>query len=92
MATKKTKKDQEQLDVSEFKRHDADTGSPEVQVRLLTEEVIELQKHLQSHKKDYDAKRSLLKKVAKRRKFLKYLKDTKLDNYSKVSKQLDLKV
>jgi small subunit ribosomal protein S15 len=75
-----------------FQRHEKDTGSPEVQVGLLSQNIDHLQSHLNAHKKDFDAKRSLLKKVAKRRKFLKYLKDTKLDNYATVSKKLDLKV
>jgi small subunit ribosomal protein S15 len=75
-----------------FQRHDKDTGSPEVQAGLLSSEIAQLQAHLGAHKKDYDAKRSLLKKVAKRRKFLKYLKDKNLDTYSTVSKKLDLKV
>lgn len=93
MATKKpAKKAEKKLDLAEFKRHDKDTWSPEVQVSLLSEEITQLQEHLASHKKDFDAKRSLLKKVAVRRKFLKYLKDTKLENYSKVSKKLNLKV
>jgi len=75
-----------------FQRHDKDTGSPEVQAGLLSAEIEQLQAHLGAHKKDYDAKRSLLKKVTKRRKFLKYLKDKSLDTYSTVSKKLDLKV
>jgi len=75
-----------------FQRHDKDTGSPEVQAGLLSTEIAQLQDHLAAHKKDYDAKRSLLKKVAKRRKFLKYLKGKDLDTYSTVSKKLDLKV
>lgn len=75
-----------------FQRHDKDTGSPEVQAGLLSAEIAQLQAHLEAHKKDYDAKRCLLKKVAKRRKFLKYLKDKNLDTYSTVSKKLDLKV
>lgn len=75
-----------------FQRHEKDTWSPEVQVGILSKEIDQLQAHLHAHKKDTDAKRSLLKKVARRRRFLKYLKDTKLDNYSTVSKKLDLKV
>jgi len=75
-----------------FQRHDKDTGSPEVQAGLLSDEIQQLQDHLVAHKKDYDAKRSLLKKVAKRRKFLKYLKGKDLETYSTVSKKLDLKV
>lgn len=96
MAEKKTKKIEKKISTQEgnltFQRHEKDTGSPEVQAGLLTKEIQELQGHLEAHKKDFDAKRSLLKKVAKRRKFLKYLKDKNLDTYSTVSKKLDLKV
>jgi small subunit ribosomal protein S15 len=77
--------------VDAVQRHDTDTGSPEVQVFLLTEEIASLQDHLNSHKKDYDAKRSLLKKVAKRKSLLRYLKGTQLDKYAAVSKKLGLK-
>ncbi len=75
-----------------FKRHDGDTGSPEFQISLLSEEITQLQGHLAAHIHDFDAKRSLLKKVARRRKFLKYLKANNIDIYTKVSKELGLKV
>jgi small subunit ribosomal protein S15 len=75
-----------------FKLHDADTGSVEVQIWLLTEEITELQAHLAMHKKDFDAKRSLLKKVARRRAFLKYLKSKKLSTYNAISKSVSVKV
>ena len=75
-----------------FQRHDKDTGSPEFQIGLLSEEISMLQWHLKEHSKDFDAKRSLLKKVARRRKFLKYLKATDLENYQAVSKKLGMKV
>jgi small subunit ribosomal protein S15 len=58
----------------------------------LSNEIQELQEHLIAHKKDYDAKRSLLKKVAKRRTLLKYLKQNDLSIYNTVSKKLNLKV
>jgi small subunit ribosomal protein S15 len=73
-------------------RHDNDTGSTEVQIWLLSKDIQMLQGHLQSHAKDFDAKRSLLKKVAKRRKFLKILKEHDLDTYTKVAQELGLKV
>jgi small subunit ribosomal protein S15 len=75
-----------------FKLHDSDTGSVEVQIWLLTQEITELQSHLALHKKDFDAKRSLLKKVARRRAFLKYLKSKKLSTYNSISKQVSVKV
>lgn len=75
-----------------FKLHDNDTGSVEVQIWLLTDEITELQAHLALHKKDFDAKRSLLKKVAKRRAFLRYLKTKKLSTYNNISKKVSVKV
>ena len=77
--------------VEPFKRHEKDNGSPEVQIAILTFEVTQLQDHLKSHPKDVDAKRSLLKKVARRRKFLKYLKENELKRYNMISKKLKLK-
>jgi small subunit ribosomal protein S15 len=77
--------------VAPFKRHDNDNGSPEVQIAILTFEVAQLQSHLKNHAKDVDAKRSLLKKVARRRKFLKYLKENALERYTLISKKLKLK-
>ncbi len=74
-----------------LKRHDKDTGSPEFQISLLTEEIALLQSHLEKHKKDYDAKRSILKKVARRRTLLRYLKDKNLDIYMEVSKKYGIK-
>ena len=75
-----------------FNLHDTDTGSVEVQIWLLTAEITELQWHLALHKKDFDAKRSLLKKVARRRAFLKYLKSKKLSTYNTISKSVQVKV
>jgi len=74
-----------------FKRHDKDNGSPEVQIALLSHEISLLQDHLKLHDKDVDAKRSLLKKVARRRKFVKYLKEHDLERYNLISKKLGLK-
>ena len=78
--------------VAPFKRHENDNGSPEAQIATLTFYVTHLQGHLRDHPKDVDAKRSLLQKVARRRKFLKYLKANDLERYSAVSKKLKLKV
>ncbi len=76
---------------TDFKRHDKDTGSPEFQIALLSDEIAMLQWHLEKHKKDFDAKRSILKKVAKRRTFLRYLKEKNLDTYMAVSKKFGIK-
>ncbi len=75
-----------------FQRHGKDTWSPESQIRDLTKEIEMLQWHLKDHSKDFDAKRSLLKKVAKRRRFLKYIKKNDLDIYTKVSKKVWVRV
>ncbi len=74
-----------------LQRHGTDTGSPEVQIYLLSEEIQQLQEHLNVHTKDYDAKRSLLKKVAKRRALLKYLKSKDLEAYVNVAHKMKLK-
>ncbi|MBS8122366.1 30S ribosomal protein S15 [Candidatus Vampirococcus lugosii] len=78
--------------IKPFQRHEKDNGSPEVQISSLTFEITSLQKHLKEHPQDVDAKRSLLKKVARRRKYLKYLKQNELDRFTLVSKKLKLKV
>jgi len=78
--------------VKPFMRHEKDNGSPEVQIAILTFEIWQQQEHLANHGKDVDAKRSLLKKVARRRKFLKYLKTNEVDRYLLVGKKLKLKI
>lgn len=75
-----------------LKRHDKDTGSPEAQIENLTAQISVLQEHVAQNKKDFDAKRSLLQKVARRRRFLKYLKSMNLEAYTEVSKKTGLKV
>ena len=77
--------------VKEYGRHEKDTGSPEVQIALLTEEIERLLEHLKKHKKDLHSKRGLLKMVAKRRKLLKYLKKTDEKAYQEITKKIGLK-
>ena len=77
---------------NQFQRHGNDTWSPEAQIWVLSAEITMLQEHLKSHSKDFDAKRSLLKKVAKRRKFLKQIKKSNLDSYTKISKKVWVKI
>ena len=67
------------------------TGAPEVQVALFTARINELTGHLQSHKKDYSTQRSLLRLVGKRRRLLDYLKDTRLEKYREVIKELNIR-
>lgn len=78
--------------IAPFQRDPKDNGSPEVQIALLTFQINQLQAHVTANHKDFDCKRSLLKKVAKRRRMLKYLKVVNIERYNFVSKKLDLKV
>ena len=77
--------------IEKYKLHEKDTGSPEVQIALLTEEIKRLLLHLKKHKKDFHSKRGLLKMVAKRRKFLEYLKDEDEARYKSIVKKIGLK-
>jgi len=77
--------------IKKYKLHDLDTGSPEVQIALLTEEIRRLLLHLKKHPKDFHSKRGLLKMVAKRRKFLSYLKEEDTKRYNSVVKKIGLK-
>ena len=75
-----------------LQRHDTDTWSPEVQIWILSDDIKMLQEHVNINKKDFDAKRSLLKKVARRRRLMKFLKDTNLERYMVTAKKLWLKI
>ena len=77
--------------IEQYKRKDADTGSPEVQVALLTERIAHLTQHFQYHKKDHHSRRGLLKLVSKRRKLLDYLKNNKVERYQTLIKRLGLR-
>lgn len=70
--------------------HDGDTGSPEVQVALLTEKITALTEHLKSHKKDNHSRRGLLQMVGKRRRLLTYLKRKSEERYQSLIEKLDL--
>ncbi|MCK9577901.1 30S ribosomal protein S15 [bacterium] len=78
--------------INDFKIHDNDTGSAEVQVAILSEEIERLLEHLKVHKKDVHSKKGLLKMVSKRRKLLKYLQKTNEAKYVEVAKKVGLKV
>ena len=78
-------------EVKKVQRHDADTGSPEAQVALLTRKIEELSSHLRKHKKDFHSRRGLLQMVADRRKHLKYLMKKDEKAYSALIKKLGLK-
>ena len=77
--------------IKKYKLHETDSGSPEVQVALLSEEIKQLLLHLKKHPKDYHSKRGLLKMVAKRRKFLNYLKEEDEKRYNSIVKKIELK-
>ncbi len=77
--------------VQSHQRKSGDTGSPEVQVALLTARINGLTDHFKSHVKDHHSRRGLLKMVSQRRKMLDYLKRTDLDNYRKLIEQLGLR-
>jgi small subunit ribosomal protein S15 len=77
--------------VSENKINETDTGSAEVQVALISEEIQRLLEHLKKHKKDVSSKRGLLKMVARRRKLLKFLERTSEDSYKELTKKIGLK-
>jgi len=77
--------------IKKYRLHNFDTGSPEVQVALLTEEIKRLVLHLKKHPKDAHSKRGLIKMVAKRRKFLRYLEDEDEKRYQKIIKKIGLK-
>ncbi|MFA6027704.1 MAG: 30S ribosomal protein S15 [Patescibacteria group bacterium] len=77
--------------IKKFKTHDGDTGSPQVQIAILSFEISELGEHLKQHKKDHSSRRGLLKKVGQRRRLLRYLKKEELEAYQKLIKSLKLK-
>lgn len=77
--------------VSEFKRADKDTGSPEVQVSLITSRIKYLTEHFKEHKKDFHSRRGLQELVNKRRKLLKYLKSNDLARYQSLIQRLELR-
>lgn len=84
-------KDKKQEIIKKYRVHDTDSGSPEVQIALLTERINQLTSHFQVHKKDYHSRRGLLKLVGQRRRLLDYLKTTKAEKYRKIVKELGLR-
>lgn len=84
-------KEQKQEIISRYKLHDLDSGSPEVQVALLTERIRQLTEHFKRHTTDHHSRRGLLKMVGRRRKLLDYLRDNKQDSYKSLVKELGLR-
>ena len=77
--------------INEYRLHDTDTGSPEVQVSLLTNRINYLTDHMKMHKKDFHTRLGLLKLVGKRRRLLDYLKDRDLESYRQLIKNLGIR-
>lgn len=77
--------------MSTHRRHDSDTGSPQVQVAILTRRINDLTEHLKVHKKDHHSRRGLLKLVGRRRRLLNYLQRNDLDGYRDLTKSLGLR-
>ena len=84
-------KAEKQSIIKDYARFEGDTGSPEVQIAILTEEILVLTEHLKEHKHDYHSRRGLLKKVGQRRSLLNYLKNKDVTRYRDVVKKLNLR-
>jgi small subunit ribosomal protein S15 len=85
-----TSEDKQKL-IEDFRRDDSDTGSPDVQIALLTKRIGELTEHLKAHKKDHHSRRGLLRMVGKRRRLLEYVKRTDIDKYRALIERLGLR-
>lgn len=77
--------------ISQYRTHESDTGSPEVQIALLTERITHLTEHLKSHKKDHHSRRGLLMLVGRRRRMLDYVKGIDVERYRHIVAELGLR-
>ncbi|MEL1133997.1 30S ribosomal protein S15 [Desulfitobacterium sp. THU1] len=77
--------------IAKFQQHEGDTGSPEVQIALLSERIAYLTEHFKTHKKDHHSRRGLFKMIGKRRALLNYLKDTDFNRYRQIISDLGLR-
>ena len=77
--------------IEKFKTHTSDTGSPEVQIALITDRITYLTEHFRTHKKDHHSRRGLLKLVGQRRRLLDYLKRKNLEGYRTIIKELGIR-
>ena len=87
----KMTKERKQEIIATYRRDEKDTGSPEVQIALLTADINKLNGHFKQHPKDNHSNRGLLKKIGKRRDLLKYLKSEDLDRYTALTDKLGLR-
>ena len=78
--------------IKKFKTHASDTGSPEIQIAILTEEIRELTNHLKEHKKDHSSRKGLIRKVSLRRKLLRYLEKENEKSFDSLVKRLKIKI
>ena len=78
--------------IKKYATHAGDTGSSEVQIAILTEEIRELTEHLKTHKKDFSSRRGLLRKVSQRKRLLRYLERENLASFEKLVKALKIKI
>jgi small subunit ribosomal protein S15 len=83
--------EKKQAIISSFKLHDSDTGSPEVQIAILTERITYLTEHFKIHKKDHHSRRGLLKIVGQRRRLLDYLKKKDINRYRVIIEKLGIR-
>lgn len=86
-----TAKEKKQI-IKKFSRHEKDTGSPEVQIALMSERISELTGHLKEHKKDFHSQRGLLNLASRRKKLLNYLRRKDYKRFEKVVKDLNIRV
>lgn len=84
-------REKKQSIISEYRRHDKDTGSPEVQIALLTKRISELTEHLRQHRHDYHSRRGLLKMVGHRRNLLRYLREMDIERYRALVERLGIR-
>ncbi len=77
--------------IEEFRTHENDTGSADIQIAILTEEINNLNRHLSTHKKDHHSRRGLMKMVGTRRKLLKYLRQNEVERYRNLIEKLGLR-
>lgn len=85
-----TQEEKQQI-IDRFRTHESDTGSPEVQIAILTRRINDLNEHLRVHKKDHHSRRGLLKMVGQRRRLLNYLRNKDVQRYRKVVEELGLR-
>ncbi|MFW6238940.1 MAG: 30S ribosomal protein S15 [Halanaerobiales bacterium] len=84
-------KEEKQEIISNYQREESDTGSPEVQIALLSARIGELTEHLKEHKNDHHSRRGLLKMVGKRKKLLNYLKNNNIERYRDLIDRLNIR-